>query len=320
MQLLWHGARWVALAAELGAVPAMVRGAAIAAPEPTPPEAQEAGQHPALELLPPGGSLPSPPPGGPGPDLLLQPTDLPLGGLPDLLPEGAKPDSPRAATPLGPDDPRELGAPGADAAAGPRDPRTAAAELFAGQALRHARAGDLSLALARIENAIQMAPRDFRLYISLGNLLVRAGRIGDARRAYEAALLAAPQSQLAACNYATALAAQGHLIRALYVLTVADERRPGHQLTRVNLGSVHALLGNDEQAVAVWSELAAEAPGLVRKALEDPLLIEALRRPRLSAFRHELTAGRVLAGTEAATGAHGDPSSHAVPAHDTVSP
>jgi tetratricopeptide (TPR) repeat protein len=201
----------------------------------------------------------------------------PLGGLKPVSPESAQPGTQDSDT--APDQGLEI----------QRNPMEAAAELFAQQANVHAAAGRLDMALERIQNAIRLAPEDFRFYITLGNILVRGDRLDQAREAYEAALYAAPKSQIAACNFATVLAAQGFVLRALYVLQKAHERQPDHALTNINLGAVYAMLGKDQLAIDYWKLAAKSTPGLLLDSFQDPLLRDAMLRPALQTFAASLS-------------------------------
>jgi tetratricopeptide (TPR) repeat protein len=112
---------------------------------------------------------------------------------------------------------------------------------------------------------VEDAPRSARSQRELGGALAAAGRIDDARRAFERSLAIMPDDPATLYNLGNALLQAGQLEAAIAAYERALAVKPDFADAMVNFGNVESLRGN-EQAALVWMQralvLAPASPSL----------------------------------------------------------
>lgn len=117
--------------------------------------------------------------------------------------------------------------------------------------LQAVRNGDLVAALAHIERAVELAPRDVAYRMVLADLYLKNGRFLSAEQAYGDALILNPGNPKAALSKALMQVAQGKQAQAVIALDgLSDIAAPG------DLGLAYALAGQHDRAIAMLEPLA----------------------------------------------------------------
>jgi tetratricopeptide (TPR) repeat protein len=112
--------------------------------------------------------------------------------------------------------------------------------------------GRFPLAVARLEDALVLAPTDPDLLTELGTALYRAGRYDDANRRFQAALANAPQHPAALDGLALVAVTQRQYSQAREYLEQLQRLRPNSGLLWLRSGDVEHRLGNTARALAAW--------------------------------------------------------------------
>jgi TolA-binding protein len=126
--------------------------------------------------------------------------------------------------------------------------------------------GRFSLAAARLEDAVALAPRDADLLVELGTALYHAGRYDDAADRLHAALSAQPDHGGALDGLALVAATQRQYPQAREYLLQLQRLRPDSGLMWLRSGDIEHRLGNTAPARAAWRKVlnAADADDSVR--------------------------------------------------------
>jgi len=163
-----------------------------------------------------------------------------------------------------------------------RAPRSAMAQLNYGTALMDlargeessdARSALLKRALHHLEQAVELAPGNYRGHYDLANLYQALGRRQAAEAAYLDALELRPDLFQALVNLSALMARSGRADDALEWLDKARRLRPGNLAVMVNRAHLLQMLGHPERAVPLYRQVLAIDPGLAaaRAGLERAL-------------------------------------------------
>ncbi len=125
-----------------------------------------------------------------------------------------------------------------------------------------ARAGDLPRALQLADQAHRARPRDLPVLNALGNLLVQAGRVQEAERAFGAALALAPGHPALLFNLGTARLSAGDFKGAEAPFRTVLAAQPGNVQAAVNLAIALDRQDRPDQAVQLLELAAALAPAV----------------------------------------------------------
>jgi tetratricopeptide (TPR) repeat protein len=126
--------------------------------------------------------------------------------------------------------------------------------------------GRFSLAAARLEDALALAPKDADLLVELGTALYRAGRYDDAAGQFHAALIERPDHSGALDGLALVAVTQRQYPQARDYLLQLQRLRPNSGPVWLRSGDVEHRLGHTEPALAAWRKVlnAADADDSVR--------------------------------------------------------
>jgi tetratricopeptide (TPR) repeat protein len=158
------------------------------------------------------------------------------------------------------------------AAAVQRSPRNAMAQLNYGTALVELARGEASSdarralrqrALRHLEEAVALAPGNYRGHYDLANLYRALGRPEAAIPSLREALRLHPDLFQAMVNLGAILAQSGRPAEALEWLEKASRLRPDNLAVSVNRAHVLQMLGHPEQAIPLYRQALAADPGLV---------------------------------------------------------
>ncbi len=167
-------------------------------------------------------------------------------------------------------------------------PGNAMAQLNYGAALMELARGQPSIAERRallhraqrhLEEAVALAPGNYRGHYDLGNLHDSLGRPEVAERSFREALRLRPDLFQAMVNLGAILARTGRPAEALEWLEKADSLRPGNVAVMVNRAHVLQMLGHPEQAIPLYRQALAVDPGLVAARAGLDRALEALAHP-----------------------------------------
>jgi Flp pilus assembly protein TadD len=122
-------------------------------------------------------------------------------------------------------------------------------------------AGRLPEALAALERAASMAPRNARILLALGNALAAAGRQDEALARYDEAIAAWPGYSEAHTNAGTLLARRGRVGEALRRYDRALALRPDDAQAHANRGAILSRMGRGVEAEAALNEALRVQPG-----------------------------------------------------------
>ncbi len=142
--------------------------------------------------------------------------------------------------------------------------------------------GRFSLAAARLEDALALAPRDADLLVELGTALYRGGRYDDAASRLRAALQAQPDHGGALDGLALVAATQRQYPQAREYLLQLQRLRPDCGLVWLRSGDIEHRLGNTVPALAAWRNVLSAADA-------DDSVCDGARR-RLAYFGSEPAA------------------------------
>ena len=139
------------------------------------------------------------------------------------------------------------------------DPRSAAAQLNHGNALRAL--GRHEDALKAFARALALKPGYAHALANQGTLLLELGRGRDAEAAYRKAVAAAPGDALCHAGLGNALKEQGRLNDAATAFARAVELKPDYAEAHNNLGTTLKDLGRPDEAAAACARAAELRPG-----------------------------------------------------------
>jgi tetratricopeptide (TPR) repeat protein len=120
--------------------------------------------------------------------------------------------------------------------------------------------GQYSLAAARLEDALRLAPQDVELLVELGDTLFRNVQFDEARVRFERALEVAPSNTDALQGLALVDAAQRRYDQARDRLLQLVALEPESQIFWLRLGDVQHKLGAFDQARSAWQRVAVLGP------------------------------------------------------------
>lgn len=152
---------------------------------------------------------------------------------------------------------------------------TLAPELLAEQnalrdaALQYLAEGRLSLAEARLEDALEINPANPDLLVDLGTVLYRSERYTDATQRFRTALESSPQHRAAIEGLALVAATQKRYPDARQHLVRLLQAAPDSAVTWLRFGDVEARLGHRNGALQAWRKVIELVPAdsdLARKA------------------------------------------------------
>ncbi len=125
-------------------------------------------------------------------------------------------------------------------------------------------AGERTLMLAdrHYQEALELAPENFRVHYDLGNLYRSSGRLIEAENAYRRALRLHPRLAQARINLGAVLVESGDPEAALAEFEAAERLLPKAVAPKVNRAHVLQMLGRPEQAIPLYVEALRLEPGL----------------------------------------------------------
>ena len=132
--------------------------------------------------------------------------------------------------------------------------------LAAAFALTVVRAGSFKSEMAFQAAWVRSNPASANAQNGLGVALAESGRLGDAERAYRAALAADPRHEQAANNLGVLLLDRGEIEGAAALLEIAAAN-PRYAAARYNLANARARQGRTAEAEALYREALALRPG-----------------------------------------------------------
>ncbi len=115
--------------------------------------------------------------------------------------------------------------------------------------------GKFSLAAARLEDALVLAPDNANLLTELGTTLYRAGRYDEASGRLQAALRSAPDHVGALDGLALVAVTQRQYSQAREYLQQLQRLRPNSGLVWLRSGDIEHRLGNSAPALAAWRKV-----------------------------------------------------------------
>lgn len=174
-------------------------------------------------------------------------------------------------------EPRGTDASAKPSAAAPEPAAVRKAAQLRALAQRFREEGRYELALARLDDAIALTPRDSELLVERGTVLFQLQRPDEAQRAFAAALELHADLPAALEGLALVAATRGEYGRACERLERLVTIEPGRAAAWLRLGDMRHRLGRVDEAVAAWRRAAAAAP-------KDATLQASVRK-RLSAAR-----------------------------------
>lgn len=131
-------------------------------------------------------------------------------------------------------------------------------------------------ALAAVSASLEAAPRDPALLNDYGNLLVRAGRLAEARTAYESAIAAAPGSTLPLYDLGLLELEQGRPADAAQRFRRALDLDPGFARAEYGLGAALQARGRSRRAVKHYVRAFELAPELIEVEHNPEILFNTL--------------------------------------------
>lgn len=149
------------------------------------------------------------------------------------------------------------------AAPAPETPEPAAVRKAAqlrGLAQRFRDEGRYELALARLDDALELTPRDCELLVERGAVLFQLQRPDEAQRAFAEALTLHADLPGALEGLALVAATRGEYARACERLERLVAIEPGRAAAWLRLGDMRHRLGRVDEAIAAWRRAAAAAP------------------------------------------------------------
>jgi Flp pilus assembly protein TadD len=177
-------------------------------------------------------------------DDVARPVDVPGGATP-----AAKPEAPAPA-----DDPPEV------ATTVPAyEPVTFLDSAGSGTAALTS--GDFASARSAYERALAQKPDDAEMLNSLGQVLVRQGRLDDAVVRFERAVALVPGKSTFHFNLAHAVAQLGHLDRAVAEYRQAAKLLPQDYAAQYNLAMALHKKGDEHAAIPEFQKAISSAPG-----------------------------------------------------------
>lgn len=160
----------------------------------------------------------------------------------------------------------------------PRSPRRGS-PLLADLLRIQVEEGNIALAEARYDDAVrawqactELLPRDYRLFVKLGEAQFGLGDYEQAEAAMRKAVELNPRSHVAQCNYGVILFKRGKIEEADRALNEALSLSPDHAVINLNLACVFASLGQTRQAVQFLRRAIGENPRQVGAFMLDPEL------------------------------------------------
>lgn len=156
--------------------------------------------------------------------------------------------------------------------AGPTGGEAADVQKLRSLAARFSSEGRYSLAAARLEDALALAPTDADLLAAYGNALYRLERYDEARARFQAVIEAAPDHLAALDGLALVAVTQKHYPEAREHLRHLTRLRPDAGVFWLRGGDVEHQLGNATQALEAWQR------ALKAKDATDDLRKNAQRR------------------------------------------
>jgi tetratricopeptide (TPR) repeat protein len=121
--------------------------------------------------------------------------------------------------------------------------------------------GDLGNAIAALQAARELAPKDSKPIMLLASYLQRAGRYKEAQAEYQHVLELLPDNPFVLNNIAFLLVESGgDLDEALRVAQRALGKSPGHPVLTDTLGWIYLKKGNKDSAVQTFSNLVRQEP------------------------------------------------------------
>jgi hypothetical protein len=120
--------------------------------------------------------------------------------------------------------------------------------------------GRLGEALATLERAAALDPKDPKVHANLGSILTRMERPEDAVACYRRALALAPDYAEAHYNLGATLAALDRQEEALACYDKVLALAPNHSRALINRGSVLSALNRHEEAIACYDRILADDP------------------------------------------------------------
>jgi hypothetical protein len=147
-------------------------------------------------------------------------------------------------------------------------PSVASSSRLRELASRHMALGELSLATARLEDALAQSPHDADLLVDLGSVLYRAQRHEEARRRFQEAAASSPDHLGAIEGLALVAATQNRYAQARTHLKHLLRLRPESGHFWLRYGDMEHKLGNAAEAVRAW-EQALRAGGVDDRVAEQ---------------------------------------------------
>jgi tetratricopeptide (TPR) repeat protein len=129
-----------------------------------------------------------------------------------------------------------------------------------GLAQRFRDEGRYELALARLDDALALTPRDSELLVERGAVLFQLQRVEEAQRAFAGALELHADLPAALEGLALVAATRGEYARACERLERLVTLEPGRAVAWLRLGDMRHRLGRVDEAIAAWRRAAAAAP------------------------------------------------------------
>jgi YaiO family outer membrane protein len=156
------------------------------------------------------------------------------------------------------------------------------------EAMRLARAGAHTEALARFRAVAAANPSNLESRVWVGRVLAWTGRRVEAEQVLRRVLDQAPDSVDAMLALASVMVANGQIEEAVAILESAETLHPANAETLSALGRVHRIAGRTSLALSYGQRAAALAPGNneVRQALEATAYQHHHRAQTTFAFEH----------------------------------
>jgi len=121
--------------------------------------------------------------------------------------------------------------------------------------------GDLTTAVQKYQQILQLQPNAFDARVNLAVALVRLGRFDEAIDDYRLALKIQPANTAARLNLALAYYKKGDLPSALHEFDSLHHATPGDTRVAVLLGDCYSRLGHNDQAIDLLTPLEEAQPG-----------------------------------------------------------
>ena len=143
----------------------------------------------------------------------------------------------------------------------------------------HGSDADFQDALAHLNEALRLNPRDPEAHNNMGGALQRLGRYQDALREHEEALRLNPALVEARYNAGVCQQALGHLEQARAEYAAAVRAQPDYAMAHYNLGTALTQLGRTMEAESAFTTAIRLAPGFA--PAHDGLAVILLRTGRI---------------------------------------